>query len=697
MGHQLIYTVARYGVKGQGHCIYSYDEHFPQERLRDISYYSKFRLPQTLNVADITNIAFENRILPSTFAYFYDGKYNFFSKRYLGKEYLNRDARPGNFLNHWVILDELMQHPIEKFRSPTFRTSMLVEEVDNIDIPAYLSDKFELLSGPITLNVVQEFIRLENRKELVSQLLSAVIDEQISSKKKTIVIVDEFDNIPLWIASILYSFPLSLSKKLSFSTFEYSPNESYVQSERFDIVGVIPEGTDFQSRNSMFFRLFDMKNRIFMNESVSKYRYSDWAVTALLENATDIENIDKLLTESFDYIEIDKNIDSILSYYEYISYQTSLDKFRDSMSVISEYGKTHTQFQFFEQLLESPILPSILSTNYRRDVIAHIRARNKKSQLSLFKDYVFLLQSSEKEGRYNPYLLNQLTDDFVSFDANIKVEILNTVKDIELFQELFSVYLSFDLDEALQSVKRLPVVRQRKVEPILLREPDKALLFIKRAIIDLWDPSLVHNLISLNVDKPPVTISNSLLTLIIDWYSTQEQFEVPVQLYLLHGKEEILVAESQKERLSILRRIMQKLQSQSLQQELLEQFCLDIIDIICKNIASSSDIEYFYKIVSPIYNIEKALLACIQNQIVNGDDELLLLFLQFEYKNRMLSEEQIESFVKQKNLKRSFEEMEKQIKQEKIQVSDKFYKYFMHLKKEHSDANKFKLFSIFGR
>ncbi len=149
MGHQLIYTVAKRGVKGQGHCIYSLDEYFPQDSLRNTGYYSKFKLPRTINVSDITNAPAENISLPSAFSYFFDGKYNFFSKSYLGKEYLDSNARPGNFLNHWVILDELGQQPIEKFGSPSFRKSMSVDEVDNSEIPKYLSDKVELINGQI--------------------------------------------------------------------------------------------------------------------------------------------------------------------------------------------------------------------------------------------------------------------------------------------------------------------------------------------------------------------------------------------------------------------------------------------------------------------------------------------------------------------------------------------------------------------
>lgn len=47
--------------------------------------------------------------------------------------------------------------------------------------------------------------------------------------RKTVIINDEKENIPYWIAAITYAFPLYLAKEISFSTYVYSPgNESQV-------------------------------------------------------------------------------------------------------------------------------------------------------------------------------------------------------------------------------------------------------------------------------------------------------------------------------------------------------------------------------------------------------------------------------------------------------------------------------------
>lgn len=697
MGHQLIYTVARFGVKGQGHCIYSYDKHFPQDKLRDTSYFSKFKLPNTINVSDITDASKEEVSLPYSFAYFFDGKYNFFSKRYLGKEYLISNARPGNFLNHWVILDELRQYPIEKFESPTFRTSMDVEEVDNTKIPDYLSDNIELLNGSLQLDIVREFIKLENNKEILSRLLSAVLDEQINNQNKTVIIIDEFENIPLWIAAILYSLPLTLAKQLSFSTFEYSPNESFIRNKRFDIVGVIPEGTDFRPNNSMFFHVFDMQKEVFPTTSRANYRYSDWAVATLLDNTNGLASFEKLLIENFNYLSMNKDIDTILSYYEYLNNKPNLATFKDSMSAISVYGKPHTQFKFFEQLLVSPILSDVLTTNYRKDIVSHIRNKNKESKISLFNDYLLLLKSSERDEQYDSYLMKELCDDFVLFSQQLKLKILNNVNDIELFQNLFKSYLISNINEALLSVKYLDVTRQKKIETILMQFDEYNLIFVEQAINDQWDSSLTNKLIHAYVDQLCEINNDSLITLIINWYSTHVHFELPTQLYLSYVKKALLLAKSQKERLSILRKTIQKLQSETLPHEILDKFCTDILDFLIKDVKSPADIESYYKIISTICNVDSHLVTCLLDQINRGHNELFFVYLQFFHKNKDFSEEQTLAFVSNKKLKRNFEEIDRKIKQDKIQVSNKFYRYFVSLKNINSEANKFKLFSIFGR
>ena len=697
MGHQLIYTVAKRGVKGQGHCIYSLDEYFPQDSLRNTGYYSKFKLPRTINVSDITNAPAENISLPSAFSYFFDGKYNFFSKSYLGKEYLDSNARPGNFLNHWVILDELGQQPIEKFGSPSFRKSMSVDEVDNSEIPKYLSDKVELINGQIKLDIVQNFIKTANNKAILSQLLSAVIDEQISTKKRTLILVDKFENIPLWIGAILYSFPLCLSKRLSFSTFEFSPNESYMQNDFFDIVGVIPEGTDFRSNNSLFFNVFDMRTEINSNQLIGKYRYPDWAVTNLLDNTDVFESIDNLLLEKLNFEKINKDIDSIISYYEVVNNNSSLERIKDSIRVIAKYGKEHARFQFFEQLLISPMLPDILSSDHNKDIVSYIRDKNSSSQLSLINDYQYLLRETGNSEQYTPYIIKNASDDFILFDRKTKVEALSTVKDIELFQELFCSYLSTNINEALGIVKVLTVARQKKIEPILLQDKDNYLKFIETGISDKWEASLVNNLICENTTKLITHANQKLRNEIIRWYDSHSKFTLPLHLYLSYIDELMKVVETQKERFSILRNVKKNIKIDELPQSEVEKFLRNTIEIISRNAKSADDFKELYDLVTPLYNIDAELFSCVQNQVCRGNVELFVIFLQFIYKNRVFSDQQVESFVIQKDFKKIFENIDKQIIQGKIRVSNRFHKYFTHLKMLNAKSNKFSLFSVLGR
>ncbi len=94
------------------------------------------------------------------------------------------------------------------------------------------------------------------------------------------------------------------------------------------------------------------------------------------------------------------------------------------------------------------------------------------------------------------------------------------------------------------------------------------------------------------------------------------------------------------------------------------------------------------------YNIDAELFSCVQNQVCRGNVELFVIFLQFIYKNRVFSDQQVESFVIQKDFKKIFENIDKQIIQGKIRVSNRFHKYFTHLKMLNAKSNKFSLFSV---
>ena len=153
------------------------------------------------------------------------------------------------------------------YASTALRSSMEYEEVNNPEIPAYLSTP-ELTRGyVIEPDAIIEFLGIGDNLVHYQKMVTSML--RFPSEKKRIVICDEPDNIAKWIAALHYSLPLDISKKVNFTTYEFDPELSPSQ-----ICGVISEGSRYNVSNYIMSNrhyVFDFINNQYSrveNESV---------------------------------------------------------------------------------------------------------------------------------------------------------------------------------------------------------------------------------------------------------------------------------------------------------------------------------------------------------------------------------------------------------------------------------------------
>ncbi len=134
--HQLIYTSCRRGINGvnDGQQVFSYDADFPTQQLAAMAPTMTYRGPDLPTGVPLTEALVPT--YPKAFTYALLGhQADLALNTYLGKDYMGPTGRFGNFLSHHVLVEEPPGHPAEFIGSPTFRSSMDFDEVNNPDPP----------------------------------------------------------------------------------------------------------------------------------------------------------------------------------------------------------------------------------------------------------------------------------------------------------------------------------------------------------------------------------------------------------------------------------------------------------------------------------------------------------------------------------------------------------------------------------
>jgi GTPase-associated protein 1 len=139
--------------------------------------------------------------------------------RYVG---LMADGRYGNFFTHSLISTDPYADffkasqllPIEMWQSKSWVT----RESDSTALP----DLEKMPAGEvINFANVLAFLREPSRREILPRFLSAVVEALKTNRR--VIVIDDNENVALWVAAASYALPYHLVLRLTFSTYVQSP------------------------------------------------------------------------------------------------------------------------------------------------------------------------------------------------------------------------------------------------------------------------------------------------------------------------------------------------------------------------------------------------------------------------------------------------------------------------------------------
>ncbi|MDE7340638.1 MAG: hypothetical protein K2N80_08765 [Lachnospiraceae bacterium] len=261
---QLIYTACKTGItrSGNGFQIFSYSEKIPAAyySLAGIGKMCKYKSPNHLPTSP-TKEEVKN-LFPVNYIYNkIDDKHRYIARnKYVGLD--NTGKRYGNFISHCFAFDEYAGYPVSALGSSIFIDD-LSEADKNLDCaPKFLSSvkEEELFDGSMSFDAVSHYFTEDSSRFFYLKAMVKAIFECFKSGKR-IVICDDMENIPYWIAGVTYAFPENIAREITFSTYAYDP----LEADCF-ICGVLPEGTVYSPKSTCdmgIFYVFDFIHNVF--------------------------------------------------------------------------------------------------------------------------------------------------------------------------------------------------------------------------------------------------------------------------------------------------------------------------------------------------------------------------------------------------------------------------------------------------
>lgn len=414
---QAYYTSCRLGQTGQaGFQFYSHSDGITNAELYELERLCGYEPP--LNVGNIQTQEEIDKTLPVSFSYFKlsTGRFGVIQSVMMLKDY---SGRPGAHFAHILLMEnnDLTFYPIDLYKSDFLRTTLSEAEWSNTEVPELLPI-LEIPQERIRnrmLTQIQDFLSKEENESNFKKIINSVIDGYPENRR--LIIGDDYFRNPLWIASLLYSFPLSISKNLTFSTYK-----SDIDRVDFKLCATNPQGAKFNfndsaNYNSRYYIFNFIQNKF--SETESELAYPQLASSAI---SISYDRLSELFDffENFNYRKLDQNIDNILKLYTLSGkFSNTNNNISELIDFLSKYGKK----QYLENFLASHkiILEKIISEESEEskniitlfsnlNEIASITNKNSDSKI-IFELYTVWLTSglfNQKAEKLNQNFINQL-------------------------------------------------------------------------------------------------------------------------------------------------------------------------------------------------------------------------------------------------------------------------------------------------
>jgi hypothetical protein len=225
---------------------------------------------------------------------------------YIGRDYPEDSQRAGNFLGHAFIFPETAcdTNPGLFIGSPSLLPRIDPSVVRKDERPALLSTEEIIPADACSIDAVRDFLCEDYRADMFKQMLACLLngkDEQYN-RVKHIFINDTPANIRLWIASLMLAFPTRTALGISFSTYEFDPENSQA-----NIIGVLKETNYNSAKNAMGVDYyFDFIDSVFDNTEFPELNdFCDFVCDSMMYSYENLQAFHDFVGQ-FTYVAVDK-------------------------------------------------------------------------------------------------------------------------------------------------------------------------------------------------------------------------------------------------------------------------------------------------------------------------------------------------------------------------------------------------------
>jgi len=345
--NQVIFTSSKRGIDSlnDGLHIHSYNEAFRGKETEDVRSMFSYQVPGVSMTDELVSDmpqAFKYRRLP-------EGICALALNTYLGRDYMGKSGRFGNYLSHVIVCgeDDLTNYPCELYGSETFRDNMDFDEVNSSEQPAYLSEP-EIKTGyTVNFEAVSEFLSADDNMETYIKMFASMLAFKSASKRT--IICDRPENIIMWIAALQYALPRELALNVNFTTYEYNPERSSSQ-----ICGVISENTAYSAANADMHFTFDFYSDI-VPDIETEGEFFEFMDTCMSISPESLYAFHEFITNNTTYRNPDEQLRDIYALYSILEgnfEDVTQSMFMSVIEVLEKYSKEETAFEFTGKLIE---------------------------------------------------------------------------------------------------------------------------------------------------------------------------------------------------------------------------------------------------------------------------------------------------------------------------------------------------------